>query len=150
MGGVHSENFPEIVPPGSVPNNISHFDPTPDRFDTLVASKFVDGTTKDPLVINNRRQNSDLIVFASDRGNATIRSMTDPNVFQSTCLRMFQRMIEIVPNSVMLTDVIQPYEVKPYDVQLTLLDGGTSLRFTGDIRVRTTERPSGSIIAVQL
>jgi len=49
-----------------------------------------------------------------------------------------------------LTDVISPYDVKPSDLQLTLLSGGTSISFTGFIRVRTTVRPAANIASVNL
>ena len=63
---------------------------------------------------------------------------------------MLQKMIEVVPAGVTLTDPIVPYDIKPYALQLTLLDGGSQLSFTGEIRVRTTTRAASSIASVQL
>jgi hypothetical protein len=59
-------------------------------------------------------------------------------------------MIEVVPPNVVLPDPVQPYEVKPTALQLTLLSGGSSISFTGFIRVRTTVRPMSDIASVQL
>jgi hypothetical protein len=152
LGGVHSESFPDHVPPGTVPDDVGHLDTTPANFDNRIAIEFVDKSTADPLVISNTRQNSDLVVFSSDRdgSNATIKSLTDPAVFQGTCKTMFERMINTVPSGVTLSEVIQPYEVKPYGAQLTLLAGGSKIKFAGDIRVRTTQRPASSITSVNL
>lgn len=153
IGGVHSANFPDIVAPGTAPNDFAVMDSTPTLFDNKIATEFVDKTTKDPLAVNNPKKpllNADMVVFTSDSNNATIKSLTDAAAFTSTCKSMFQRMIEIVPAGVTLTDIITPYEVKPYDVQLTLLDGGAQLRLTGDIRIRTTQRTGSPIAQVQL
>ena len=59
-------------------------------------------------------------------------------------------MIEVVPSGVTLTDPIVAYDIKPYVLQLTLLDGGSQISFTGEIRVRTTTRPASQIASVQL
>ncbi|KKY19662.1 putative wsc domain containing protein [Diplodia seriata] len=59
-------------------------------------------------------------------------------------------MIEVVPSGVTLGDPIVVYDVKPSGMQLTLLDGGESVKLTGDIRVRTTERAASQIEKVQL
>jgi hypothetical protein len=59
-------------------------------------------------------------------------------------------MIEVVPSGVTLTDPIVPYDVKPYALQLTLLNGGTAVSFTGEIRIRTTTLPASQIVSVQL
>ncbi|EHK96667.1 hypothetical protein M7I_7647 [Glarea lozoyensis 74030] len=54
-------------------------------------------------------------------------------------------MIETVPPESVLSDVIAPYEVKPSGIQLTLLAGGSQIKFSGDIRVRTTSRTVSSV-----
>ena len=92
---------------------------------------------------------SDLRVFNSD-GNATISAMANPTTFRSVCKTLLQKMIDVVPAEVVLTDPIVPYDVKPTALQLTLLSGGTKLRFTGDIRVRTTSRAASLISKVEL
>ncbi|KAL2197417.1 hypothetical protein P885DRAFT_77108 [Corynascus similis CBS 632.67] len=144
LGSVHSTEFPQIVPAevGQVP-----FDTTNASFDNKVATEYVSGTTKNPLVVGASigvGRNSDFKVYNSDQ-NATINTLTDPTVFRETCQAMLQKMIDVVPDGVTLTDPIAPYAVKPVDMQLTLNSGGTNFLLTGSIRVRTTELPASSI-----
>jgi hypothetical protein len=153
IGGVHSSNFPEIVPVASAANSngVKNFDTT-QMFDSKIATEYVSGTTLNPLVVGPsiaNARNSDKRVFAAD-GNVTITAMQDPATFASLCSAMFQKMIEVVPPGVVLTDPIAPYEVKPYALQLTLLAGGLSISFTGDIRIRTTTRGASQVASVQL
>ncbi|KAF2652395.1 heme peroxidase [Lophiostoma macrostomum CBS 122681] len=147
LGGVHSPNFPDIVPPGTAPDDFAVFDTTSSTFDSRLPIEFVAGTTIDPLVRSNTKKNSDTVVFTSDTNNATIKSMQDPTTFANICKDMFQRMIEVVPAGVTLSDPVTAYEVKPYDIQLTLQDGASTIAFTGDVRIRTTQR---SVAEVQL
>ena len=151
LGGVHAGNFPQIVPPGTAPNDFRRFDTTT-SFDEKIASEYIGGTTVDPLVVGPAKasgRDSDARVFASD-GNVTMRAMADPATFASTCSTLLQKMIEVVPSGTVLTGPIVPYEVKPNTIQLTLLDGGSEISFTGEIRVRTTVRPASQIASVQL
>jgi hypothetical protein len=150
LGGVHSSENPLILDPGTAPNNFATMDSTPSTFDSKIASEYVSGTTNNPLVVGKSvtsKRNSDAVVFRADN-NVTISAMQDPNTFSSVCQSLFQKMIEVVPKTVTLTDPVTPYEVKPYDVQLTLLAGGSKIKFSGDVRIRTTQR--GSIAQVQL
>ena len=151
LGGVHASNFPSIVPPGTSPDNVKHFDSTT-KFDEKIASEYAAGKSTDPLVSGPATasgRDSDYRVFNSD-GNVTITAMADPATFQSTCKALLQQMIEVVPDGVVLTDPIVPYDVKPTALQLTLLSGGTNLGFTGEIRVRTTTRAANLIKSVDL
>lgn len=146
MGGVHTANFPQIVPAGTSPNNFKRFDPT-DAFDQRIASDYVTGQSADPLVAGPCSASgrcSDDRVFKSD-ANVTIAAMANPATFQSRCQTLLQKMIDVVPSTVVLTDPIVPYEVKPVAIQLTLLAGGSSLTFSGEIRVRTTARQVASV-----
>lgn len=150
LGGVHASENPLILDAGTVPNDFATMDTSPSAFDGKIASEFVTWNTKNPLVVGKSTtngRNSDSVVFRAD-GNVTIRSMQDPTTFSNTCQAVFQKMIEVVPSGVTLTDPVTPYEVKPYTVQLTLLPGGANIRFTGDIRIRTTQR--GNVAQVQL
>ncbi|KAL8996539.1 MAG: hypothetical protein Q9188_006548 [Gyalolechia gomerana] len=156
LGGVKSKNFPQVVPAGSAPNDFKEFDSTAidstAKFDEKIASDYVAETSTDPLVVGPAKaagRDSDFRVFNSD-GNATISSMADPATFQSTCQAMLQKMIEVVPATVTLTDPIVPYDVKPVALQLTLEAGGSEIQFAGEIRVRTTSRPASQISSVQL
>ncbi|KAH6633523.1 heme peroxidase [Boeremia exigua] len=152
LGGVHAAEQPLIINSGEFPNNYAHFDTSFATFDNKIATEFLAGTTKNPMVFgkayaaNGRGRDSDRRVYGSD-GNYTMAAMADPQTFNNMCKAVFQKMIEIVPRGVTLTDVVTPYDVKPYDVQLTLLDGGVSLGLTGDIRIRTNSR---SVSKVQL
>ena len=152
IGGVHSSNFPDIVPPNTAPNDRQQFDSTDSVFDSKIASEYVAGNSTDPLTVGPSvaiGKNSDARVFASD-GNVTIASLADPATFQSTCSTLLQKLIEVVPSGVNLTDPIVPYDIKPNAMQLTLLAGGSAISFTGEIRVRTTTRPGSDIASVQL
>ena len=152
IGGVHASNFPDIVPVGSAPpDDVVHFDSTT-VFDEKIASEYVAGKTTDPLSVGacaKVNKCSDVRVFSADN-NVTITAMADPATFQSMCQTVLQKLIEVVPSGVVLTDPIAPYDIKPNALQLTLLDGGNSLSFTGEIRVRTTVRPASQIASVQL
>ena len=156
LGAVHTSNFPLIVPQGSTPGGYQEFDTTAvdnnPAFDSKIAQEYLAGTTKDALVVGPsvaRRQNSDFVVFNSDR-NVTITQMADPVTYKSRCSTLLQRMVEVVPAASVLSDVITPYDVKPMALQLSLVQGGDLISFDGEIRVRTTTRPASQIGSVQV
>ncbi|KZM24763.1 uncharacterized protein EKO05_0003450 [Ascochyta rabiei] len=152
LGGVHAAEQPNIIDAGQFPNDYATFDTSVASFDGKNVVEFVSGNTKNPMVVgkayraDNRGRDSDRRIYNSD-GNITVKAMQDPQKFNSMCKTIFQKMIDTVPKDVSLTEAITPYDVKPYDVQLTLLDGGTSLGFTGEVRVKTNSR---SVTRVQL
>ncbi|KAL8825896.1 MAG: hypothetical protein Q9191_004136 [Dirinaria sp. TL-2023a] len=149
LGGVHAEDFPQIVTAGSAPNNFVHFDSTT-KFDEKIASEYAAGKSTDPLVVGPSIASgraSDARVFGAD-GNVTIKALANPATFASRCSTMLQKMIEVVPSGTTLTDPIVPYEIKPDKLQLTLLDGGAQLLFEGEIRVRTTSRQVSGLALV--
>lgn len=140
IGGVHTTEFPALVPAGTAANNESALDSTPDVFDNKVVTEYLDGTTKSPLVVGPSvalKQNADFVVFNSDK-NVTMKTLASPTNFTSTCASLLQRMIEVVPSGVALSDPILPYAVKPVGLGLTLNSGGETLLLSGSIRVRTT------------
>ena len=143
LGGVHSVNFPAIVPPGTAPDGYQLFDNSA-VFDNAIATRYINGPDTDALstgpAVGSR---SDKAVFLADT-NVTLNAMTDAATFNSMCSSILQRMIEVKPTAVTLSEIIAPYEVKP-SVQLTLLDGGDQIRFAGEIRVRTTTRASAGV-----
>lgn len=152
IGGVHAEFFPQIVQAGSVDNDFQHLDETEAVFDEKVASEFISGTGTNPLtgaLAKENTRDSDTTVYTAD-GNVTITALADPDTFRSTCATVLQKMIEVVPSTMNLTDPIEPYEVKPSGLQLALAGDGTTIRFSGDIRVRTTAKPASGIESVQL
>ncbi|KAK7712010.1 hypothetical protein SLS64_005281 [Diaporthe eres] len=145
IGGVHTPEFPGLVPAGTAANNESALDSTPDVFDNKVVTEYLDGTTKSPLVVGPSvalKQNADFVVFNSDR-NVTMNALASPTNFTSTCASLLQRMVEVVPSGVALSDPILPYAVKPVGLGLTLNSGGETLLLSGSIRVRTTGLAQG-------
>ena len=139
IGGVHGADHPEITD-----DTIATFDRTPAYIDNAIAVEYMSGATKNPLVVGKsvaNKRNSDFKVFDQADDNATISALAaDPALFASACQSIFQTMIDLVPYDVQLTDPIVPYEAKPYSLQLTLLPGGSTIRFTGDIRIRSTQK----------
>lgn len=147
LGGVHSKEFPDLVPPNSAPNDMGALDDTIAVFDNKVVTEYLSGNTTNPLVVGpsvGLKKNSDFKVYNAD-GNKTMKAMADAAHFRETCKKVFQKMIDVVPPPNQLTDPILPYDVKPVNLQLTLINGGNDLRFTGFIRVKTTNRPKDSI-----
>ncbi|PVI04908.1 heme peroxidase [Periconia macrospinosa] len=150
LGSVHFPDTDQVIDQGTFTDDSAPFDSTPSTFDTTIATEYLQGTTKDPLVVGRSvasKRNSDFVIFNSD-GNTTITALQNAQTFSTACRSLFQQMIEVVPSGVVLTDVITPYDVKPYDVQLTLLDGGANISLTGDIRIRTSQIKNAA--AVQL
>jgi hypothetical protein len=149
LGGVHSANFPDIVPPGTAPDGYQLFDSTL-AFDNKIATRYIDGPDTNPLSTGRiPGKRSDLAVFVAD-SNVTLKAMKDAATFNTMCTSILQKMIEVVPTNTVLSDIIQPYEVKPAGLQLTLLSGGTQIKFAGDIRVRTTVRSASQIASVKV
>jgi len=144
LGQVHSSTFPEIAIGGT-----QNLDSTPSGFDQRIASEYINGNSSDLLVVGTPAFDSDQVVFNADQ-KVTITSMTNPATFNSVCSTILQQMIEVVPSGVTLVGPLVPYDVKPYALQLTLLDGGTAMSFTGSIRVRTTNLPASQIVSVKL
>lgn len=151
IGGVHAGNFPTIVAPGTAPDDYQLFVAT-QNFDNSIATRYLNGPDTDPLAVGistSSGRNADFQVFNSDK-NVTLKALTDAAYFNSQCSSIFQRMIETVdPLYTTLSPVIAPYEVKPSGLQLTLLSGST-MSFSGYIRVRTTVRSVSQISSVQL
>lgn len=152
LGGVHAANFPTIVVPGTATNDYQLFDNT-FTFDNQIAVRYINGPDTDALAVRPSvavTRNSDTVMFSYDN-NATLKAMNDATVFNNMCSSILQRMIEVVdPSIVTLSPIIQPYEVKPRGLQPTLLSDGGSMKFSGDIRVRTTVRVTSSISSIQI
>ncbi|KAL2760534.1 hypothetical protein ACRALDRAFT_2095766 [Sodiomyces alcalophilus JCM 7366] len=147
LGGVHSSQFPDIVPPGTRPNDHAPFDSTVAVFDDRIVTDYLNGTTQNPLVVGPAvriNKHSDFKLFNSD-ANATISAMAGASTFREICRTVLQKMIDTVPPGVTLGEPITPYQVKPVQLQLTLSPQLGALDFTGYIRVRTTEMPLDTI-----
>lgn len=147
LGSVHSSQFPDLVPPGTTPNNQMSMDSTVAVFDNRIVTEYLGWNTTNPLIVGRSvasNRNSDWKVFSSD-ANATMNAMSDPAAFQAACRAVLQKMIDVVPGSVTLGDPIAPYQVKPVSIQLTLGASASVLELTGSIRIRTTELPRTTI-----
>ncbi|KAM0270046.1 hypothetical protein ACHAQH_009564 [Verticillium albo-atrum] len=141
LGGVHSNNHPQIVEgDSSIWNDtVVNFDDTTNKFDNRIAKEYVFGVTKNPLVVGrNNSLNSDKRIFSSD-GNKTISELAcHSSTFEERCANIFTRMIDTVPENVELSEPMETIDIKPYIVELFLNDQG-ALTFNGRVRVRTTE-----------
>ncbi|KAM5540907.1 hypothetical protein V8D89_005551 [Ganoderma adspersum] len=135
FGGVQNSAFPQIVPlPDGVTDVSQTFDSTPFTFDNNIAAEYIHGTTNNPLVVgHNDTTNSDKRIFGSD-GNTTMSGFAaDPASFRSACQSLLTRMLDTVPKTVQLTEVIEPLPVKPQDISLTYMGDGT-FHLTGQVR----------------
>ncbi|KAH0846544.1 hypothetical protein AYO21_11301 [Fonsecaea monophora] len=150
IGGVHSEEHPDIVPPGSTPLGVQDLDSTNATFDNAVVTEYLDGTTRNPLVVGaNPKAYSDGRIFGlNDR--QTVSGLADPYAYANACSGIFAKMINTVPAGVQLSDVIAPYELKPSNLQLNVAADGQNLQFTGELRIHTNSLPSSSISSVQV
>ena len=150
LGGVHSKEHPSIVPPNSTLLGVQDFDTTNNTYDNKVATQYLDGTTQNPLVVGpDVASRSDLRIFGVD-GNKTVANMVNPGSYANTCSKILQKMIDTVPSGVNLTDIIQPYPVKPSNLQLNVAPGGNSLIFSGQIRFWTNNVPASAISSFRL
>lgn len=150
LGSVHSAEHPEIIPAGTQPNDQLSFDTTVAAYDNRVVTEYLTWNTTNPLVVGRAatvNRHSDWKVYSSD-GNVTVRALADPAVYQSTCRTVLQKMIDTVPAGVTLGAPIQPYDVKPVDIQLLLGAQSNVLEFSGSIRVRTTVVPRSTLAGV--
>ncbi|KAG7096544.1 hypothetical protein E1B28_003968 [Marasmius oreades] len=147
LGGVHGNDFPEITGNNSE-QSFPKFDSTNGQFDNAVVTEYLASNTTNVLVIGPHDSNSDMRIFTSDH-NATMRTLTNPNTFRTTCASILQRMVDTVPSTVTLTDPILPVDIKPASIKLSLTNA-THLRFEGYIRIRMTERQKQGPIPEQL
>ncbi|RGP59772.1 hypothetical protein FLONG3_11094 [Fusarium longipes] len=151
LGGVHSVDFPDVTGIKADPNNDTSvpFQKDVSQFHNGVVTEYLDGTTKNPLVVaKNNTLNSDKRIFDNDR--ATMKKLATKEGFNTICADVFARMIDTVPKSVQLSDVISPYDVKPYITELSLNSKG-KIVFKGSIRFLTTNGiRNGDDMEVQL
>jgi hypothetical protein len=140
MGGVHHDEFPQIVPESAVGvNNTAGriaFDDTVANFDNSVVQQYIRGTGNGggPLVTTaNKTVQSDLRLFSSD-GNATIRKLAQStDQFRSICTTLFTRMIDTVPKGVTLTPPIDPGSLKYSNISLNV-DWSGRMTLSGFLR----------------
>ncbi|OAP57075.1 hypothetical protein AYL99_09188 [Fonsecaea erecta] len=150
IGGVHSAEHPDIVPPYTTPLGVQDLDSTNATFDNAVVTEYLDGTTQNPLVVGaNPAAYSDGRIFGLNN-RRTVSALADPNAYANTCSGILAKMVNTVPNGVQLSDVIAPYELKPSNLQLNVAADGQTLQFTGELRIHTNSLPSSSISSVQV
>ena len=143
-GGVHHDEFPQIVPASAVgPNNAKGripFDESVDKFDNNHVKEYLDGTglRGGPLVTTSNVTNrADLRLFLADR-NATAKKLASSNDrFKSTCANLFARMIDTVPRGVKLTPAIDPNKLTYANLTLNV-DWTGKLTLAGFIRFHET------------
>lgn len=102
------------------------FDTTKDKFDNQNLVEYLSWTGKKggPLAAgHNQDTNSDFRLFNSDF-NATVRAMSPAQIFQDTCYAMFEKMLNTVPASVTLSDVVLPRTWTMQDITLELSNTG--------------------------
>ncbi|KAF8188810.1 heme peroxidase, partial [Mycena galopus ATCC 62051] len=138
VGGVHQVDFPQSVKGAITPDNLEgvvHFDDTFDVYDNHIATQYINDSSVDQLLVGfNSSTNSDAAIFASD-GNQTMLAFAQSNdAFLSRCGDLLERMLNTVPASVQLGDVIEPLTVKPYELSLFFNATG-GLQLSGYIRV---------------
>ncbi|KAF7357087.1 Peroxidase [Mycena sanguinolenta] len=134
LGGVRQVDFPLIVT-DDVPTGIQTFASTV-GFDNRVVTEYLDGTTENVLVVgSNITTRSDFRIFSSD-GNATMQSLASPETFNKVCADLIERMVNTVPSTVTLTDIIEPLDFKVQDT--SLYPQGGSLVFLATLRIIET------------
>ncbi|KAI0839932.1 heme peroxidase [Hypoxylon sp. FL0890] len=138
LGGVHGENFPEIVPVVDDINNQASrqdFDESFDNFDNSVAKQFVANTTQNPLAFgHNETTRSDFRIFNADGGSLIRKMAESQRFFWDMCTTLLERMLNTVPKDVHLTDVIQPIPIKPNNLFITVNSNGTET-VSGEVRI---------------
>ncbi|KAL9113513.1 MAG: hypothetical protein Q9227_002250 [Pyrenula ochraceoflavens] len=127
MGKVHNGGFPTVVNSSAItPDNTGggvSFDSTPYAFDDHVVHEYLDWTGQrgGPLVTSfNETSRSDLRLYLSDN-NVTMKELSQSSeYFTSRCVELYTRMINTVPSTVTLTDVITPMPLKPINLTLSI------------------------------
>ncbi|KAH7092728.1 heme peroxidase [Auriculariales sp. MPI-PUGE-AT-0066] len=148
FGGVQNKIFPQIVPPLNDPTNnesTHFFDASGFKFDNAVATEYIGGHSKNPLVAGtNDTFNSDKRIFGSDRNKTMAAFARSPQLFAKTCSTLISRMIDTVPKGVKLSDVLEPLPVKPDNIDLVYVGDGT-LRLGGEVRIWNNTSPTTKV-----
>ncbi|KAH7033113.1 uncharacterized protein B0I36DRAFT_105145 [Microdochium trichocladiopsis] len=158
VGSIHAANSPNVIDPSDplLVNGAIGVDSTSSQFDNMNAIEYLAWNSTSPLIngkisTTQRKTNSDTKLYLFE-GNVTITAVAqdDPTSYNARCSRVFQKMIEVVPAGVVLTDPITPYFVKPVNLALALNSGADSLQLTGFIRVRTTGLSADPVTGVSI
>ncbi|KAK2466683.1 hypothetical protein APHAL10511_000941 [Amanita phalloides] len=123
IGSVRSTDFPNLVAPNASQPDIPVMDPfdsTMMQFDDRVATEYLSGSTKNPLVVTpDVTLRSDLRIYSSDQ-NVTMQSISSPGTFALACQNILESMINTVPQGVSLTDEIRIIPAKVFNVGLSI------------------------------
>lgn len=145
VGGVHHVDHPEITGQEVSADNYTSvpFQTNFRSFNNGVATEYLSGKTKNPLIVaKNATLRSDKRIFDNDK--ATMKTLATKEGFNKICPQVFARMIDTVPKSVKLTEVIDAYEVKPYINDMSL-DSNGKIHFAGAIRVLITKEETNKL-----
>ncbi|KAM0146237.1 hypothetical protein ACHAPG_011247 [Botrytis cinerea] len=151
LGRVHNSDTPNVVNSSFVTaTNLDGgepFDSTPGVLDPNNINDYLNGTGNrgGPLcTAANVADRSDYRLYISDN-NATIQTMSEETAFQTKCNSLFEKMIEVVPSTVTLSDAVKPMEWKAVDVLMDIsLRGDVSI--SGLIRnLYTTTQPPKTV-----
>lgn len=145
MGGVRHSNFPQVVPASAASSTNTDgrlpFDETVAVFDIDTVNDYVENTGDKggPLVTTaNKTVNSDFRLYNADQNQTMTRLAASASYFAGQCQAIFQRMLETVPGSVVLSPAVDPTtttNLKPYGVALNI-DWKGDMTLTGNFRVR--------------
>jgi hypothetical protein len=137
IGSVHSVDHPEIVSGEVTAENIAHFDTTSGVMDNAVVLEYLDNSTSNPLIRNaNDTLNSDKRIFAAD-DNKTMKKLADGAYFKAQCEAAFEKMLNLVPGDVTLSEPMVPADIRPY-IETYELSADGSIEFSGRLRIRVT------------
>ncbi|KAK7043046.1 hypothetical protein VNI00_008784 [Paramarasmius palmivorus] len=136
LGGVTRADFPDIVQDQSV--EFQDFSETKTNFDNRVITDYLAGNTENPLVVGpNSTTNSDLRIFSAD-GNVTMQALSSVDTFASTCVTLYEKMLNSVPSTVTLSDPITPIEYKILNPRVyPSKDNDSTLTFSVGLRMLT-------------
>ncbi|KAL0566622.1 hypothetical protein V5O48_015387 [Marasmius crinis-equi] len=132
VGGVQSKDFPTVV---SRTEAVGVFFDKTNVFDSAVVTEYLNGTIENALVVGrNSSTNSDARIFGSD-GNVTMNSIAASEAFSKACSDLLGRMINTVPKTVQLTEVINPFPIKVGKARLSISGDGSLLQLNVTIRL---------------
>ncbi|KAI3615710.1 l-ascorbate oxidase [Moniliophthora roreri] len=159
FGGVRKDDFPTM----GLVNDFELFHGS-QEFSNTVVTGFLDGTTPNPLVkAPNVTMRSDDRIFSSDSGATMQRycqftfkihhcihlpldSIASAQAFDDACASLIERMINTVPSSVTLTDVIQPIENKVGKARLFVSSDSNDLILRTSLRLlNPSDNPSRTV-----
>ncbi|KAH8823949.1 heme peroxidase [Flagelloscypha sp. PMI_526] len=130
LGGVRKDDFPTT----ELDQDFGLFNGQ-QAYDRGIVTKFLDGSTTNPLVTSsNETMRSDLRIFSSDQ-NKTMQKLADSAAFDSTCVDLLERMINTVPSGVHLSKVLDPIENKIGKTRLFVSSTNETLVFSTSLRL---------------